>query len=125
MNICTQLPGYRGAVVFIRLINDDKPLAVTCHWALAEVDVGPIVDMQALHVHRGDTLSGVMHGIVTLASRLMAQAISCASGPSGIAALQRVEQGPGACDTPCFRWPEDELVAGESSLHFLHVLGVA
>ncbi len=111
-----QLPGYRGAVVFIRLINDDKPLAVTCHWALAKVDVGPIVDMEALPVYKGDTLSDVMHGIVTLAARLMTRAISCASGTGGITALRRQDQGPGACDTPCFRWPEDELIAGETRM---------
>ena len=46
-----QLPGYRGAVVFIRLINDDRPLGVTCHWALPKVDVGPIACTQALPVY--------------------------------------------------------------------------
>jgi hypothetical protein len=129
---CSQLPGYRGAVVFIRLINDDRPLGVTCHWALPKVDVGPIVSKQALPVYRptpsinhwfcvlfddgnsypGDKLSDVMHGIVTLASRLMTQAIACASGPGGVASVMRIDQGAGAGDTPCFRWPEDELVAG-------------
>lgn len=109
---CAQLPGYRGAVVFIRLINDDKPIGVTCHWALPKVDVGPIVSMHPLPVLAGDTLSDVMHGIVTLAARLMTNAIICASGPDGTAALQRTDQGSGASDTPCFRWPEDELVAG-------------
>jgi methionyl-tRNA formyltransferase len=116
-----QLPGYRGAVVFIRLINDNKPLGVTCHWAHAKVDVGPIVDMQALPVHRGDSLSDVMHGIVTLAARLMTEAISRASAPDGIAALQRVEQGPEALVTPCYRWPEDELVAGAMRFVCLNV----
>jgi len=53
-----------------------------------------------------------MHGIVTLAARLMTQTIACASGAGGVAAVKRIDQGAGAGDTPCYRWPEDELVEG-------------
>ena len=62
--------------------------------------------------HRGESLSDVMHGIVTLAARLMTQTIACASGAGGVAAVKMIDQGAGAGDTPCYRWPEVELVEG-------------
>jgi folate-dependent phosphoribosylglycinamide formyltransferase PurN len=101
------LPGYRGALVWLRQIVDDIPLGMTCHWAAVTLDSGGIAYTTNVTVHEGDRVSDLMAKLLTAAGSVLETAVVAFGDSGGDAKSIPNHAQLNPMDHPCFNWPED------------------
>lgn len=69
------LPEARGSASVAWSIYYDIPIGCTCHLIDPNIDTGPIVLRRTIPVHRGDTYEKLVRETITLAGKLMTEAL--------------------------------------------------
>jgi methionyl-tRNA formyltransferase len=67
------LPGFRGTGVVGRAILAGEPVAVSVHFASAEVDAGDVVERQLVPIEEGDTVGSIQRRADQLCAEALAE----------------------------------------------------
>jgi methionyl-tRNA formyltransferase len=106
------LPGFRGTGVVGRSILAGAPVAVTVHFASADVDAGDVVERRLVPIEEGDTLDSIQRRADALCAEALADVVARAA--RGEPLPREPQREPGEISrwlTPAERARAEKLVA--------------